>query len=65
MNFFTIRGRKHPVTVSTVYGHCHSASVTVAGKEYTSRDVPFGMRHVAVENLLDRVQKDHPTAAWD
>lgn len=65
MNFFTIRDQRYPVTVSTVYGHCHSASVTVDGKEYTSRDVPFGMRHVAVDDLLGRVQKDHPSAAWD
>lgn len=57
-----INGRSHTVKVSSVHGFCCSAHARVDGKQYDSRDVPYGMRSAAIDNLLERVQKDHPSA---
>ncbi len=62
MTRITINGRRYPVKVSSVPGFCCSAHVRVGSKSYESRDVPYGMRSVAIDNLLERVQKDYPAA---
>ncbi len=62
MTRITINGRHYTVKVSSVVGFCCSAHVRIGGKEYDSRDVPFGMRSAAIDNLLERVQRDYPAA---
>jgi hypothetical protein len=58
-----VDGRKHAVRVYEVgQRFAHAATVTIGGVKYESRDVPFGMRGQAVENLLANVQRKHPGA---
>jgi hypothetical protein len=58
-----VDGRKHAVRVYEVgQRFAHAATVTIGGVKYESRDVPFGMRGQAVENLLANVQRKHPSA---
>ncbi|HEU4580913.1 MAG TPA: hypothetical protein VFS67_21790 [Polyangiaceae bacterium] len=63
MTKIKLNGKKYTVRVIALgQGFAHGARCTIKGKAYESRDVPYGMQSAAVDSLLDRVRRDHPTA---
>jgi hypothetical protein len=63
MTKIKIAGKSSRVDVFAVGSHfATAASVRIAGVDYRSRDVPYGMSANAITDLLQRVRAAYPDA---
>jgi len=62
MTEIKIHGRNYLVDVSHVTGFCTSASVSIEGRKFESRDYPYQFTANAISGLLSRVKDVYPEA---